>query len=110
MTDKSRREFEAHIKKIYRYPLLERREQGFPLNGEYITSSREDEWRIWQAAWQASRAAIEIDILEMKRNMESWNHDHISTPGYVMDALWRKHFGLNEAGKGDGETDVLSAK
>lgn len=71
MTDKSRGEFEAHIKKIYRYPLLERREQGFPFNGEYIESSREDKWRLWQAAWQASLAAIEIDMTRLTGPAES---------------------------------------
>lgn len=99
MTDKSRREFEAWCGIA-----------GFDISrghgGDYIEFDTDESW----LAWQESRAAIEIDILEMKRNMESWNHDHISTPGYAMDALWRKHFGLNEAGKCDGEADVLSAK
>ncbi|KMV67784.1 hypothetical protein WB66_11010 [bacteria symbiont BFo1 of Frankliniella occidentalis] len=46
----------------------------------------------------------------LERSMESWRHDLISTPEHVKDALWCKHFGLNEAEKGDGETDVLPAK
>lgn len=82
------------------------------------TSLTPEQTRIADEALSCIQKAIEAQEVKPKsfadcileRNMESWRHDLISTPEHVKDALWKKHFDLNETEKGDGETDVLPAQ
>lgn len=56
--------FEKHIRETYQYPQLEMEPDDSPCAGEYVDTLRQTEYEHWCKAWQASRAAIEIELPE----------------------------------------------
>lgn len=61
-TTKSREEFEAYIRKNFQYPTLEMEPEDGPCTGEYVDTMREEQFQLWNAAWQASRESIEVKL------------------------------------------------
>ncbi|HDM9019746.1 TPA: hypothetical protein P0301_001721 [Yersinia enterocolitica] len=59
---KSREEFEAYIRKNFQYPTLEMEPEDGPCAGEYVDTMREEQFQLWNAAWQASRESIEVKL------------------------------------------------
>ncbi|CNL10519.1 Uncharacterised protein [Yersinia frederiksenii] len=59
---KSREDFEAYIRKNFQYPTLEMEPEDGPCAGEYVDTMREEQFQLWNAAWQASRDSIVIDL------------------------------------------------
>lgn len=85
----SRAQFEEYIRRTFTYALLERHDEEGPFKGEYIDASRETEWEQWQAAWQASRSAIEVElpekISEHNRNENGYVLPHASSYDEAID-------------------------
>ncbi|ELI8098290.1 hypothetical protein RSG06_002210 [Yersinia enterocolitica] len=59
---KSREAFEAYIRKNFQYPTLEMEPEDDPCAGEYVDTMREEQFQLWDAAWKASRAGIEVEL------------------------------------------------
>lgn len=61
---KSREDFEAYIRKNFQYPTLEMEPEDGPCAGEYADTMREEQFQLWNTAWQSSRESLEVELPE----------------------------------------------
>lgn len=83
----SRAQFEEYIRRTFTYALLERHEEEAPFKGEYIEAFRETEWELWQAAWQAAHAAIEVTLPEKVMVEDEYDRGHNYGIEYCEEAI-----------------------
>lgn len=61
-TTTSREDFEKHIRENFQYPTLEMEPEDGPCAGEYVDTMREEQFQLWNTAWQASRESIVVTL------------------------------------------------
>ncbi|HHH1980876.1 TPA: hypothetical protein ACPZUA_003904 [Yersinia enterocolitica] len=61
-TTTSREDFEKHIRENFQYPTLEMEPEDGPCAGEYVDTMREEQFQLWNTAWQASRESIVVEF------------------------------------------------
>lgn len=79
--------FEKHIRETYQYPQLEMEPDDSPCAGEYVDTLRQTEYEHWCKAWQASRAAIEIELPRKVGSKSSWQDGPFMFSDEVVEAI-----------------------
>lgn len=79
--------FEKHIRETYQYPQLEMEPDDSPCAGEYVDTLRQTEYEHWCKAWQASRAAIEIELPQRQSLCASGYGDGYFVPSDAGEGL-----------------------